>query len=93
MRQQAMVVCIDIDQMSNRSIYIDHSRFRGMILADPPGFGNPLSALAAIAVSAGESGSINGPLSCCRQWMAEIEHFFGQVCANSQIADSNAADM
>ncbi|KAF5700423.1 global transactivator [Fusarium mundagurra] len=60
------------------------SRFQGMILADPPGFGKTLSALATISVSLAKSGSIKGPcvivapFSCCRQWMAEIETFFGQ---------------
>ncbi|EWG45972.1 hypothetical protein FVEG_06600 [Fusarium verticillioides 7600] len=60
------------------------SRFRGMILADPPGFGKTLSALATISVSMAKSGSAKGPcviiapLSCCRQWMAEIDRFFEQ---------------
>lgn len=55
-----IAVCIDIDQMSSRTRYIDNSRFRGMIHADTPGFGKTLFALAAIAVSAGLTGSING---------------------------------
>ncbi|KAF4473487.1 global transactivator [Fusarium agapanthi] len=60
------------------------SRFQGMILADPPGFGKTLSALATISVSVAKSGSTKGPcvivtpLSCCRQWMAEIDRLFGQ---------------
>ncbi|CAJ0548593.1 Ff.00g022060.m01.CDS01 [Fusarium sp. VM40] len=55
-----VAVCIDIDQMSSRTRYIDNSRFRGMIHADTPGFGKTLFALAAIVVSAGLTGSING---------------------------------
>ncbi|KAF5530049.1 global transactivator [Fusarium mexicanum] len=60
------------------------SRFQGMILTDPPGFGKTLSALATISVSVAKNGSTKGPcviiasLSCCRQWMAEIDRFFGK---------------
>nr|RBQ98575.1 hypothetical protein FVER53263_20036 [Fusarium verticillioides] len=66
------------------ALYAKNSRFKGMILADPPGFGKTLSALSTIAVSTAKSGSINGPCvivapySCCRQWMVEIDGFFGQ---------------
>ncbi|KAG9503677.1 hypothetical protein J7337_003628 [Fusarium musae] len=66
------------------ALYTKNSRFKGMILADPHGFGKTLSALSTIAVSTAKSGSINGPCvivapySCCRQWMVEIDSFFGQ---------------
>ncbi|XEU99122.1 hypothetical protein FSHL1_004409 [Fusarium sambucinum] len=55
------------------------SRFKGMILADPPGLGKTLSALAMISRfnSIGDGPSvIIAPLSCCQQWMEEINKFF-----------------
>ncbi|KAF4502692.1 global transactivator [Fusarium agapanthi] len=66
------------------ALYANNSGFKGMILADPPGFGKTLSVLSTIAMSTAKSGSINGPCvivapySCCRQWMTEIDNFFGQ---------------
>ncbi|KAL4727264.1 hypothetical protein ACLX1H_006170 [Fusarium chlamydosporum] len=55
-----------------------NSMFKGMILADPPGLGKTLSALAMIArFDSPERGPsvIVAPSSCCHQWMQEIGKF------------------
>ena len=58
------------------------SQFKGMILGDPPGLGKTLSALSMIARAShhGRGPSvIVAPLSCCQQWMQEINKFFNDV--------------
>lgn len=61
-------------------ISADKAEFKGLILADPPGFGKKLPALMAIAAAPG-----NGPAvivttsSCCQQWMDDIGVYFVKV--------------
>ncbi|KAG7415505.1 Protein PHOTOPERIOD-INDEPENDENT EARLY FLOWERING 1 [Fusarium oxysporum f. sp. rapae] len=64
--------------------------FKGMILRDPPGLGKTLVALAVAALSwkLGDVPSlIVAPLSCCREWMAEIDAFFDGPGVRAMEAD------
>ncbi|KAM0390642.1 hypothetical protein ACHAQC_007817 [Fusarium culmorum] len=73
------------------ALFAKNSRFKVMILADPPGLGKTLSALTAIAVWTARTGGIKGPCiivtprSSCQQWMTEIENFFEHVCAAGSV--------
>ncbi|KAH6950646.1 P-loop containing nucleoside triphosphate hydrolase protein [Fusarium avenaceum] len=52
------------------------SRFKGMILADPPGLGKTLTALAVASLRGGTS-IVVAPTSCANQWKQEVHRFFG----------------
>ncbi len=58
------------------------SKFKGAIIADPPGLGKTLPALMTIAASRrlGDGPCVVvAPVSCCAQWMREITCFFSEV--------------
>ena len=62
------------------------SKFKGVIIADPPGLGKTLPALMAIAASRrlGDGPCVVvAPVSCCAQWMREIKRFFSEVMMQS----------
>ncbi|KAK1772718.1 hypothetical protein QBC33DRAFT_565180 [Phialemonium atrogriseum] len=58
------------------AVQAGETEFKGFILADPPGLGKTLPALMAIAAKFREGGGpsvVVAPLSCCRQWMSEMD--------------------
>lgn len=62
------------------------SDLKGVIIADHPGLGKTLAALAAIAVTRRTRGTdaygpcvIVSPVSCCGQWVTETRRFFEDV--------------
>ncbi|KIL85712.1 hypothetical protein FAVG1_11207 [Fusarium avenaceum] len=52
------------------------SRFKGMILADSPGLGKTLTALAVASLRGGTS-IVVAPTSYVNQWKQEVHRFFG----------------
>ncbi|ERT00990.1 hypothetical protein HMPREF1624_02226 [Sporothrix schenckii ATCC 58251] len=58
------------------------SKFKGLILADPPGLGKTLSSLMAIAASDRTGRGpcvVVVPTSCCSQWVAEARRFLSNA--------------
>lgn len=63
-------------------VQADQSKFKGLILADPPGFGKTLIALMAIATTPREGlgpSVVVAPTSCRRQWGVEAQKYFEKV--------------
>ncbi|KAF4442826.1 global transactivator [Fusarium austroafricanum] len=85
------------------AIYMKTTPFKGMIIADPPGWGGKtLSALMTIAVATKNPKNTNGPCVVVAptiiwfQWMNQIEKFFGQmpsICINEETNTSPDVDL